>query len=38
MAIYKDKNKTKDGRSWCFRCYYVDMHGNRVQKILKSTF
>jgi len=31
MAVYKDKNKTKDGRSWYFRCYYTDMYGNRKQ-------
>lgn len=38
MAVYQefDKNgkliKTKDGRSWVFRVYYIDEDGNRQQK------
>ena len=38
MAVYQDKNdkgkiiKTKDGRSWYFRCYYTDIFGNKKQK------
>ena len=36
MAVYKDKNKTKDGRCWYFRCYYTDIYGNRIQKKSKK--
>lgn len=38
MPVYqeKDKNgkilKTKDGRSWRYRCYYTDSYGNRRRK------
>ncbi|HIQ91048.1 MAG TPA: site-specific integrase [Candidatus Coprosoma intestinipullorum] len=35
MAVIqqKDKNKwTKDGRSWYFDVYYIDMYGNRKEK------
>lgn len=28
MAIYKDNNKTKDGRSWYFKVYKEDFSGN----------
>lgn len=28
MAIYKDSNKTKDGRSWYFKSYKKDFNGN----------
>ncbi len=33
--IYQEKNRkkiTKDGRSWYFRTYYVDIYGNKKQK------
>lgn len=28
MAVYKDKNKTKDGRQWYFKTYKKDFEGN----------
>lgn len=34
MAVYQEKNKkkwTKDGRSWFFRVYYVDLTGKNTQ-------
>lgn len=34
MAIYQEKNKnkwTKDGRSWYFRNYYINIYGERKQ-------
>ncbi len=34
MAIYKDSNKTKDGRSWYFKVYKKDYLGNN--KVYKS--
>lgn len=34
MAIYKDKNKTKDGRCWYFKVYKKDFNG--VNKAYKS--
>ena len=44
MAVYQDKDKnnkpikTNDGRSWYFRCYYTDIHGNRIQKKSKKYY
>lgn len=34
MPVYKEKNSkcTKDGRMWQFRCYYLDVYGNKKQK------
>ena len=32
MPIYKSNKKTKDGRTWYYRCYYTDIYGNRKQK------
>ena len=34
MAVYKDKNKTKDGRSWYFKIYKKDYNG--INKAYKS--
>ena len=34
MAIYKAKDKTKDGKQWFFRVSYIDLYGNR--KLFKS--
>lgn len=34
MPVYKDKNKTADGRSWYFKTYKRDFHG--VNKAYKS--
>lgn len=34
MAIYKDNNKTKDGRQWYFKVYKKDINGNN--KAFKS--
>lgn len=31
MAVYKSKDKTKDGRSWYFRIYMKDIIGERKQ-------
>ena len=28
MAVYKDKNKTSDGRAWYFNTYKKDLNGN----------
>lgn len=30
MAVYKDKNKTKDGRCWYFKVYKKDSLGNNI--------
>ena len=44
MAVYQEKDennkpiRTKDGRSWYFRCYYSDIYGNRLQKKSKKYF
>ena len=44
MAVYQDKDKngkvikTKDGRSWYFRCYYVNVYGIKKQKKSKKFF
>lgn len=35
MAVIQEKNKkkwTKDGRSWYFDVYYIDMYGNKKEK------
>lgn len=34
MAVFKDKEKTKDGRQWYFKVYYTDISGNK--KVYKS--
>ena len=34
MAVYKDNNKTKDGRYWYFKVYKKDFEGNN--KAFKS--
>lgn len=34
MAVFQEKDKnnwTKDGRSWFYRCYYLDIYGNKKQ-------
>ena len=38
MAVFQEKNKkkwTKDGRSWFFKVYYVDINGKTQQKSSK---
>ena len=41
MAVYKDENKTKDGRSWYFKTYKKDFNGNnkayKSKKYLRKT-
>ena len=35
MPVYQEKNKNKlpkNGCSWYFRCYYLDLYGKRKQK------
>ena len=42
MPVYQEKNKNKlpkNGNSWYFRCYYLDIYGNKKQmqsKMYKS--
>ena len=42
MPVYQEKNKNKlpkNGNSWYFRCYYIDIYGNKKQmqsKMYKS--
>lgn len=41
MAVYKDENKTKDGRSWYFKTYKKDFNGTnkayKSKKYLRKT-
>lgn len=36
MAIYKDSSPTKDGRTWYFSTYYVDLDGKNKKKKSKK--
>jgi len=41
MAAFQEKNKkkwTKDGRSWYFKVYYIDIEGNKQRKVSKLFF
>ena len=41
MPVYREKNKkkwTKDGRSYYFKCYYLDIYGKRKQYVSKLLF
>ena len=38
MAVFQEKNKnkwTKDGRKWYYKCYYIDIYGEKKQKLSK---
>ena len=38
MPVYQEKDKkkwTKDGRSWYYKCYYINIYGNSKRKVSK---
>lgn len=36
MGIFELNNKTKDGRKWVYKVYYLDLQGNRKQYMSKK--